>query len=335
MSKTSNQKIKLLYLMKLFEEETDEEHPLSRRELEERLADMGIRTERKSLYDDIETLKNFGMDITYRKERPEGYYLAERDFELPELKLLVDAVQSSKFITQRKSDVLIGKIEKLASRYEARKLQRQVVVADRIKAMNESIYYNVDQLHAAIAENHQIVFRYFEWTVSKEIRLKKGGENYKISPWALTWDNENYYLIGYDAEAGIIKHFRVDRMLHIALLKQERDGRDEFARFDLARYTKQTFGMFGGNEQTVKMRFHNRYVGAVIDRFGKGVSLRPDGEEYFIARAEVAVSEQFFGWVTGLGRDVQLLSPESVVEEYRELLKDLTEKYKEAGEEVC
>lgn len=328
MAKSSNQKIKLLYLMKWFEEETDEEHPLSRKQLEQKLADMGIHTERKSLYDDIETLKNFGMDINYRKERPEGYYLAERTFELPELKLLVDAVQASKFITQKKSDVLIGKIEKLTGKYEARKLLRQVVVADRIKAMNESIYYNVDQLHTAIAQNCQILFRYFEWTVSKQIRMKRGGENYRISPWALTWDHENYYLIGYDDEAKMIKHFRVDRMLHILLSDQERAGRAEFSRFDLARYTKRTFGMFGGDEQTVRMRFHNRYAGAVIDRFGKGVSLRPDGEEHFIARAEVSVSEQFFGWITGLGRDAQILSPESVVREYVTLIEDLAEKYK-------
>ncbi len=329
MAKSSNQKVKLLYLMELFHEETDEDHPLSRRELEQKLADIGIHAERKSLYHDIETLKHFGMDIAYRKEHPEGYYLAQREFELPELKLLVDAVQSSRFITQKKSDALIKKIEKLTSRHEARKLQRQVVVADRIKAMNESIYYNVDKLHAAIAENRQIIFRYFEWTVSKEMRMKKGGENYQVSPWALTWDNENYYLIGYDMDAGMIKHFRVDKMLHINLLDQERAGKEEFGRFDLARYTKQTFGMFGGDEQTVRMRFHNKYVGVVIDRFGRNVSLRPDGEAHFIARAEVAVSEQFYGWITGLGRDAQLLSPESVVEEYRELLKDLGKMYGE------
>ena len=318
MAKTSNQKAKILYLMELFQEETDEEHPLSRRELEQKLADIGIHT-----------LKNFGMDIAYRKEQPEGYYLAEREFELPELKLLVDAVQSSRFITQKKSDALIKKIEKLTDRHEARKLQRQVVVADRIKAMNESIYYNVDKLHAAIAEDRQILFRYFEWTVSKEIRLKKGGENYQVSPWALTWDNENYYLIGYDVEAGILKHFRVDKMLHIGLLDIKREGREEFSRFDLARYTRQTFGMFGGNEQTLRLRFHNKYVGVVIDRFGKNVPLRPDGEEHFIARVSVAVSEQFFGWLTGLGRDAQILSPEAVVKEYAELLKDLLKMHEE------
>ena len=329
MAKSSNQKAKILYLMELFLEETDEEHPIPRKGLEERLEKMGIRAERKSIYNDIETLKNFGLDIEYRKEHPEGYYLAARDFELPELKLLVDAVQSSRFITQKKSDALIRKIEKLTSRYEARKLQRQVVVADRIKAMNESIYYNVDKIHSAIAMNRQIMFRYFEWTVSKEIRMKKNGESYHVSPWALTWDNENYYLIGYDMDAAIIKHFRVDKMLHIVLTGQDRAGREEFVRFDLARYTKRTFGMFGGNEETVRIRFHNRFVGVVIDRFGKDVPLRPDGEEHFIARVEVAVSEQFFGWITGLGRDVQIISPQSVVEEYRDLLEDLGETYKQ------
>lgn len=327
MAKSSNQKAKILYLMQLFLEETDEDHPLSRKELEEKLGNAGIHSERKSLYNDIETLKNFGMDITYRKTAPEGYYLAGREFELAELKLLVDAVQSSRFITEKKSDSLIRKLERLASKYEARQLQRQVVVSDRIKAMNESIYYNVDKLHQAIASNDQILFRYFEWTVTKEIRLKKNGGVYRVSPWALTWDNENYYLIGYDMDAGRIKHFRVDRMLHIELLDQPRAGREEFARFDLARYTRRTFGMFGGNDQILKIRFHNRYVGVVLDRFGKDVPLRPDGEEHFIARVEVAVSEQFYGWITGLGRDVEILSPESVVEEYRTLLAELGGMY--------
>ena len=328
MARSSNQKEKILYLMELFQTETDEEHPLSRKALEERLEMRGIHAERKSLYSDIETLKNFGMDILYKKEKPEGYYLASRNFELAELKLLVDAVQSSRFITQKKSDALIRKIEKLTSRYEAVGLQRQVVVADRIKAMNESIYYNVDRLHQALSLNRQILFQYFEWTVKKEIRLKKGGGNYRVSPWALTWDNENYYLIGYDMDAQIIKHFRVDRMMNITLTDQARAGREYFDRFDLARYTKRTFGMFGGKGETVRIRFHNRFVGVVIDRFGRDVAMKPDGEEHFIARVEVAVSEQFYGWITGLGRDVEIISPDSVVEGYRNLLKDLEQKYK-------
>lgn len=317
--------------MELFQTETDEEHPLSRKALEERLEMRGIHAERKSLYSDIETLKNFGMDILYKKEKPEGYYLASRNFELAELKLLVDAVQSSRFITQKKSNALIRKIEKLTSRYEAGGLQRQVVVADRIKAMNESIYYNVDRLHQALSLNRQILFRYFEWTVKKEIRLKKGGGNYRVSPWALTWDNENYYLIGYDMDAQIIKHFRVDRMMSISLTDQARAGREYFDRFDLARYTKRTFGMFGGKGEIVRIRFHNRFVGVVIDRFGRDVAMKPDGEEHFIARVEVAVSEQFYGWITGLGRDVEIISPDYVVEGYRNLLKDLEQKYYNKG----
>ena len=329
MTRISNQKTKILYLMRLFEEESDEEHPLTRKKIEEKMGNLGIRMERKTLYNDIETLKNFGLDISYRKAPPEGYFLAHRDFELAELKLLVDAVQSSRFITEKKSDSLIRKIERLASRFEAGQLQRQVVVSDRIKAMNESIYYNVDKLHTAISTNRQISFHYFEWTVLKEMRLKKNGGVYRVSPWALTWDNENYYLIGCDTDVKAIKHFRVDKMLDIEVLECPREGREEFGKFDLARYTKRTFGMFGGKTEIVRIRFHNRFVGVVIDRFGKDAALHPDGEEHFIARVEVAVSEQFYGWLTGLGRDVELLSPERVIKEYHSLLDDLAEKYKE------
>lgn len=329
MAKSCNQKAKILYLMKLFLEETDEQHTLSRKQLEEHLEKFGIHTERKSLYNDIETLKMFGMDILYRKERPEGYYLAEHEFELAELKLLVDAVQSSRFITEKKSDALIKKIEGLTSRYEARQLQRQVVVADRIKAMNESIFYNVDKLHMAIASNQQIMFRYFEWTVKKEMRLRKDGEPYQVSPWALTWDDENYYLIGFDMDAERLKHFRVDKMVDIELLLESRGGKEEFSRFDIASYTKKTFGMFGGEERTVRLRFENRFIGVVLDRFGKEAKIRPDGEEHFIIRTEVAVSEQFFGWLTGLGRGVMILSPEEVKEAYCNLLKDIANVYGE------
>lgn len=317
--------------MRLFHEETDAMHPLSRKQLEEKLLEYGIQAERKSLYNDIETLKKFGMDIAYRKERPEGYFLQSHEFELAELKLLVDAVQSSRFITESKSNSLIRKIESMASKYEAKQLQRQVVVANRIKAMNESIYYNIDKIYASIASNQQILFRYFEWTIEKTTRLKKGGEPYQVSPWALTWDDENYYLIGYDVDAGILKHFRVDKMLDIETLGEPRVGKEEFGRFDLAHYTKKTFGMFGGEEETLRIRFHNKYIGVVIDRFGKDVSVRPDGEESFTARVDVAVSGQFFGWLTGLGKDVRILSPVYVADMYLDFLKEITGAY-DSGE---
>lgn len=331
MARSSNQKEKILFLMRLFREETDAMHPLSRKQLEEKLLEYGIQAERKSLYNDIETLKKFGMDIAYRKERPEGYFLQSHEFELAELKLLVDAVQSSRFITESKSNSLIRKIESMASKYEAKQLQRQVVVANRIKAMNESIYYNIDKIYASIASNQQILFRYFEWTIEKTTRLKKGGEPYQVSPWALTWDDENYYLIGYDVGAGILKHFRVDKMLDIETLGEPRVGKEEFGRFDLAHYTKKTFGMFGGEEETLRIRFHNKYIGVVIDRFGKDVSVRPDGEESFTARVDVAVSGQFFGWLTGLGKDVRILSPVYVADMYLDFLKEITGAY-DSGE---
>lgn len=323
MAKSSNQKAKVLYLMRLFLEETDEAHPLSRKQLEEKLAELGIRAARKSLYDDLEMLRVFGLDIAYRKERPEGYYLASRDFELPELKLLVDAVQSSRFITEKKSEELIRKIEGLAGMHEAKQLQRQVVVSNRIKSMNESIYYNVDALHTAIAMNRQIKFQYFEWTVAKQMRLKRKGDWYQISPWALTWGDDNYYLIGYDEKAGMLKHFRVDKMLRIRLHEEARRGRGEFERLDMGHYAKKTFSMFGGAEETLKIRFENRYIGVVIDRFGKEVSVRPDGESHFIARVDVVVSEPFFGWLTGLGKGVEILSPQEVADAYRELLMSI------------
>ncbi|MDD2979638.1 MAG: WYL domain-containing protein [Hespellia sp.] len=328
MARSYNQKIKILYLMKLFLSETDETHSLNRKALEEKLANYGVSVERKSLYNDIETLKLFGMDIEYRKEQPEGYYLASHEFELPELKLLVDAVQSSKFITERKSTELIKKIEGLASRFEASQLQRQVYVANRIKAMNESIYYNVDKLHSAIASNQQITFQYYEWTADKQLKPRRNGAIYQISPWGMTWDDENYYLIGYDEENNILKHFRVDKMRDIQHMDEPRMGAEEYERFDPAHYSKMTFGMYGGVEQTLRIRFPNRLIGVVIDRFGKEVPIRPDIEGCFTARVEVAVSNQFFGWLTGLGKGAIIVSPDNVVTEYRQYLEEILGEYK-------
>ena len=269
------------------------------------------------------------MDIILRKDAPSGYYLGKRDFELAELKLLVDTVQASKFITAKKSDELIQKLEGLASHYEARQLQRQVYVANRIKTMNESIYYNVDKIHTAIWENVKIRFQYFEWAVPKEMRLRKDGAFYCISPWVLTWDDENYYLLGFDEEAGIVKHYRVDKMLNIEMTKEPRLGREHFDNFDTAVFSKKIFGMFGGEEQDVKIRFENRLVGVVLDRFGKDLSIRPVDKAHFDIRVRVVVSHPFFGWLSGLGAGVRILSPESVAKEYREFLCGILAQYEE------
>ena len=219
MAKSYNQKIKLLFLMDLFLQKTDLEHTISMKEILNELEKNEISGARKSIYNDIETLKEYGMDIEYRKEQPEGYYLASRTFELAELKLLVDAVQSSKFITEKKSRSLIQKLGGLASDYEAKQLKRQVYVADRIKTMNESIYYNVDKIHSAISENVKITFEYTRWGMKDKLELLNRGKIYCISPWMMSWTDENYYLIAYDEDASKIKHFRVKHQSSTAPIK--------------------------------------------------------------------------------------------------------------------
>lgn len=329
MAKLSNQKLKLMYLMKILLEKTDEEHSITMSEIIEALSAYGITAERKSIYSDIENLRTFGMDIIGTQE--EGafcYHVGSRQFELAELKLLVDSVQSSKFITARKSTELIKKIEGLASRYEASKLQRQVYVAERVKTMNESIYYNVDRIHTAIAGNARITFQYFQWNVKKEMELRRGGELYEVSPWALSWNDENYYLIGYDSRDKIIKHYRVDKMLHIKMTDKKREGKKTFHSFDMAVYTRKMFGMYGGREELVKLECENSLAGVMIDRFGKDILLAEVDEEHFSVNVTVAVSRQFLSWVIGLGEGVKIVGPESVVEQVNREIDRLIRQYR-------
>lgn len=329
MAKLSNQKIKLLYLVKIFSEKTDENHCLDAQELIKELSRYGITAERKSIYDDINCLICFGYDIVHSKLKSKnGYYLAGRDFELPELKLLVDAVQASRFITQKKSRELIAKIEQLASPYEAKKLQRQVIVAGRIKTENESIYYNVDQIHNAIQDNTPITFVYLEWNLKKELQLRKAGLRYKVSPWALTWKDENYYLIAYDQAEKKIKHFRVDKMSRILGVDQEkRIGMEEFEKLDIAEYTNKTFGMYGGEAETVTILLPSSMIGIIIDRFGKETEIRSLDESSISVRIKAAISGQFYGWITGLGSQVVILGPEKVKQEYKEYLQTILSGY--------
>ena len=328
MPRVFNQKIKILYLMRVFLEQTDEEHPMSVKELITYLNNLGISAERKTVNDDIETLRNFGMDILNRREKPAGFYLASREFELPELKLLVDAVQSSRFITSRKSRQLIGKLESLASVYEARQLRRQVFVENRIRTMNESVYYSIDEIQRALNEDRQISFQYCEWTVEKELRLKKNGERYLVSPWGLVWQNENYYLVAYDEKCEKVKHYRVDKILQIQIENQPRDGKEIFKNYDTGELTSRTFGMFGGREETICLEAHNRLVGVVLDRFGRDIMIHRKDSEHFKTLIRVNVSGQFFGWIASLGPDAVIASPEEVREEYREFLEKSLSNYK-------
>ncbi len=329
MARTEKQKLKLLYIMQLLMERTDEEHQVTTQDIIDYLDAQGIAAERKSIYTDIDLLIDFGVDIIKIKERPGGYYLASRQFELAELKLLVDAVQASKFITTKKSRELIGKLETLCSRYEARQLHRQVVVTNRTKAVNENIYYNVDMIYNAIAAGVKIRFQYFEWSVNKEMQLRRDGMFYVVSPWLLSWDDENYYLIAVDDRSGAIRHYRVDKMIKIGLLRERRDGKNEFEKFDIAGYSKKTFGMFAGEEETVILSCDSGLTGVMIDRFGKDVALRPRDDGRITARVDVAVSRQFFGWITGLGAAVKIESPEHVAEDYRRYLQEILREYPE------
>jgi len=326
MAKGANQKLKPIYLIKIMQEKTDEEHGITMPEIIKALEAYGVSAERKSIYDDFEMIRTLGIDIVGEQKGKTYYYrLVGRQFEVVELKLLVDAIQSSKFITEKKSNELIKKLESFLSQYEARQLQRQVYVSGRIKTMNESIYYNVDELHAAISLNRKIKFQYFKWNIKKEMELRKGGEFYEVSPWALSWDDENYYLIAFDSRENKIKHFRVDKMLKICTTDEPREGKELFEGFDVANYTKKSFGMFGGEEQIVKLQFENNLAGVVIDRFGKDISIMPADEKHFSINVKVAVSDQFFGWIFALGNGVRILGPNDVLEQ-------MTEKIKRAGD---
>ena len=326
MPRSSGQKNKILFLWDYLLRNTDEAHPVTIRQLVERLAEQGIPAERKSLYDDLETLRAFGLDVVKTGNgRDSGYYVGARDFELPELKLLVDSVQSSKFITRRKSAELIRKIEKLASVHDAQTLQRQVFVQNRIKTMNESVYYNVDGIHAAISENKKIRFKYFDLGVDKQRIYRRGGAFYTVSPYALTWDAENYYLVAFDSEAGRIKHYRVDRMASITLSDELRDGQEVCGALNMADYSKAVFGMFAGEPQRLRLRFENALVGPVLDRLGPDAMLVPDGEAHFTVSADVVVSSQFFAWLFGFGARAQLLAPETAAAQYRAALRETLE----------
>ena len=328
MAKMVNQKLKLLYLKRILQEYTDDEHSLTMEQIIKELNKYGISAERKSIYTDLEMLRLYGMDIIGEKKNKNYYYhIGEREFELAELKLLVDAVQSSKFITEKKSKKLIKKLEGFLSRYEAKKLQRQVFVSGRIKTMNESIYYNVDIIHEAIASNVKIKFKYYKWDVDKNIILRYGGSYFCASPWGLMWDNENYYLIAYDSLAKKMKHYRVDKMLKIDLLQEKREGREFFKEYDMAIYTQKHFGMFDGKEESVTIQFKNELVGVVIDRFGTDVAIRRIDEEHFVVRVVVAVSEQFFGWIFALGDGVKIIEPDNVVHQMKEHLKKQINMY--------
>ena len=312
MAKSACQKLKLLTLSRILWQNTDENHPMTVPQLIAELERQGIKAERKSIYTDMEALRDFGLDVQSRKGRAPGWFLGERTFQLAELKLLVDAVQSSRFITQKKSGQLIRKLEAQASVHQARQLQRQVYVDRRVKALNETIYYSVDRLHSAITAGKTVTFQYFEYNVHKEKVYRHGGRRYTVSPAGLIWDSENYYLAGYDHHRQELRHYRVDRMADLAVISLPRQGVPQD--FDMAAYAAKHFGMFSGREGQLTLRCSNRLVGVILDRFGLDAILVPDGPDHFTVTISAVVSPQFLGWLFGLGDGVTLLRPQWAVD---------------------
>ena len=322
-----NNKLKLLYIARFLYENSDEEHPVTLTDISDMLENHSVSASRKTLYSDIDLLTEFGMDIIKVRSKHNGYYLASRTFELPELKLLVDSIQSSKFITQKKTLQLITKLESLASVHQAKLLNRQVYVKNRVKSMNESVYYNVDNISNAITRDKKITFRYYEYATEKAKKFRRDGKQYQVSPFALLCDSENYYMLAYDTEAARIKHYRVDKMTEISESEQHRDGKDVFSTLDMSSYAKHMFSMFSGTEERVRIRFANHLAGAVIDRFGSDIMLIPDDEEHFTVVLDVSVSRQFFGWLFNFGLEAEVLYPEHVRNEMRERLTEVSAMY--------
>lgn len=335
MSRLPRQKQKLLYIQKILLEKSDEEHGLTINDIIRELKQNGIEAERKSIYDDLRTLESFGLDIYSEKTKTVRYYVGNRDFQISELKLLVDAIQSSKFITEKKSFELIKKIEGLASVYEARELQNQVVISNRVKTSNETIYYSVDRLHDAINKNRAVTFYYNQWKLDlgstekiKSVR-RHGGALYKASPWALCWDDENYYLVAFDEKSEQIRHYRVDKMEQIAVTDDKRRGEELFSKLNMADYAKSTFSMFAGEPTPIELSVKNDFVGIIADRFGKDVFIINDEKhaDRFIVKVNVNLSEQFFGWLFALGDGAFISAPDYAKQKFDEHLKKVSSQY--------
>lgn len=334
MAKNPKQKQKLLYIMKFFMEKTDDDYGVTVADIIDYLAAYDIAAERKSIYSDIECLRDFGFDIVKTKVGKISLFsLVSRDFTLEEIKLLIDAVQSSKFITLKKSRELIHKIERLTSENQAKELHRQVIVANRVKNSNEDIYRNIDSINRAINNKRKISFFYLQWQIArtgakKVVRARRhDGMRYLLTPKALTWDDENYYLIAYDKNSGILKHFRVDKMEDIAVEDERADSTRAVDKFDLAVYTKQVFGMYGGEAVQVKLRFDDSLIGVVVDRFSDKVFLQPHADGSFTVSTEVMLSPQFYGWLFSFGDQVRIVSPKAAKDGFNDYLDRVKELY--------
>lgn len=325
-SSSMKQRMRILHVLKIMTEETDEEHALTMPQLLDRLNDCGITAARKAIYDDINALKEFGYDIQVGKGSGASYSMVSREFELPELTLLADAVSSSKFITQKKSSELIHKLEKLSSKYEAAGIDRQVFVADRVKAANEKIYINIDVIHRAIAKKKKIRFRYFDYDTNLRKVFREGDR--VCSPYALTWSDEHYYLVAhYEKYPDKFTNFRVDRMETVEMLDERAKKFD--SRLNLSRYLNATFSMFSGKSESVVLRFERSLMNPVIDRFGYDIDAMPEDDEHFTVRVFVKTEQPmpFFAWLFQFGGRASIVEPQDLRDQYKKALGDIMSIY--------
>ncbi len=314
MATAAAKKLKLLYIMNFLQDQSDEDHPVTLEDIQNELLSHGIEAERKSIYNDINLLRDFGLDIASQRGRDSNYRLLSRLFELAELKLLVDAVESSRFVTTRKTRELINKLASLTSRHQAQSLQHQLIRTGKVKAANESVLYTIDTVHQAIDRDRQISFRYQEYTIDKQIRFRRGGERYHVSPFAMTWDDEHYYLIAYYERYGRLSQFRIDRMNDVQVSQQPRFRLDHT--FDLGDYVRSTFGMFSGETQDLQICFHQELIEVVVDRFGQNIAFHTDGENHFTVNLKVVISPSFWGWLFQFGEKARVVAPQTAVEAY-------------------
>lgn len=330
MTKGINQKLKMLYLKDIFEKETDDNHCLSLSEIMEKLKARGVNADRKTLYADFQELRNYGLDILNSNSgRGCVYHLGNRNFELPELKLLVDSVQTARFISDSKSRELIEKLGRLISHDQADSLKRQVVLAGRVKTMNRSVYLTVDKLHQAINQKIQVRFHYMKWDTRKNLVPRNGGNWFQVSPWLMILSDENYYLVAYYVETHEIRHYRVDKIKDLQLLPdQPQQGYPAFRKLDIARYADTHFGMFNGKKAPVEIRVTNEKAGIFIDRFGKDIMLIPQGPHAVTTTIQVEVSDQFLGWIMALGEGVEILAPHWVRKRMRDAGQRLMAEYR-------
>lgn len=325
MAKQFDEKLKILYILKILTEETDADHKLTTTELIDKLSGYGITAERKSIYRDLDTLAAFGYNI-FRDHG--GCCLYSRTFELAELKLLVDAVQASKFITQKKSSDIIKKLSAMASRHDASELRRGVYVSERLKSSENSVIYTIDGLHSAINSNHMVTFKYLEWTPDKKKRPRHGGKIYSVSPWGLLWDDENYYLLAFDSDFGGIKHYRVDKISALRETDDPRQGYENYSRLDPGAYSKKVFGMFNGEDDTVVVEFPESLCGVIFDRFGTDMTVFPVKPGVYSTALQVKVSDNFLAWIIQFGGKIKITSPARVRDRMIALIDSVKECYK-------